>query len=92
MTWRRGSSSTRHEVSIVPRGGTLGYCQCKEPTAATQPTRARYLSEMVKCLSGRAAEEVLLGVGDAGASSDLAKVACQWVPSHNSLTASVAPL
>ena len=34
------------KVSIVPRGGALGYCQTREPRAATARTRAYYLSQV----------------------------------------------
>src|SRR5215216_2303310 len=62
-------------VSIVPRGGALGYVFHLPEEDRFLNTRAELINRMVVALGGRAAEELVFGSITNGASSDLQKVA-----------------
>jgi cell division protease FtsH len=62
-------------VSIVPRGGALGYVFHLPEEDRFLNTRAELINRMVVALGGRAAEELVFGSITNGASADLKKVA-----------------
>jgi cell division protease FtsH len=62
-------------VSIVPRGGALGYVFHLPEEDNFLNTRTELMNRMVVALGGRAAEELVFGSITNGASSDLQKVA-----------------
>jgi cell division protease FtsH len=64
-----------HKVSIVPRGGALGYTLNLPEEDRYLKTREELIDYMTMLLGGRAAEEIVFGAITTGASDDLARVA-----------------
>jgi cell division protease FtsH len=64
-----------HKVSIVPRGGALGYTLNLPEEDRYLKTREELLDYMTMLLGGRAAEEIVFGAITTGASDDLHRVA-----------------
>jgi cell division protease FtsH len=69
-----GTTKT-HRVSIVPRGGALGYVFHLPEEDRFLDTRVELMNQLVVLLGGRAAEELVFGSITNGASDDLRKVA-----------------
>jgi len=69
-----GTTKT-HRVSIVPRGGALGYVFHLPKEDSFLDTRVELMNQLVVLLGGRAAEELVFGSITNGASDDLRKVA-----------------
>jgi cell division protease FtsH len=63
-----------HKVTIVSRGGALGYAMYLPEEDRYLQTKEELIDEMIVALAGRAAEEVVFGRVTNGASSDLEKV------------------
>jgi cell division protease FtsH len=68
-------TSKIQRVSIVPRGGALGYVFHVPEEDRFLSTRAELMNRMVVALGGRAAEELVFGSITNGASADLRNVA-----------------
>jgi cell division protease FtsH len=64
-----------HKISIVPRGGALGYTLNLPEEDRYLKTREELLDHMTVLLGGRAAEEIVFGEVTTGASGDLERVA-----------------
>jgi cell division protease FtsH len=64
-----------HKISIVPRGGALGYTLNLPEEDRYLKTREELIDYMTMLLGGRAAEEIVFGAITTGASDDLARVA-----------------
>ena len=60
-----------HRVSIVPRGGALGYVLHLPEEDRYLDTRAELIDRMIVLLGGRAAEQLVFGSITTGASDDL---------------------
>lgn len=58
-------------VSIIPAGTAGGYTAHRPEEDKTYLTRSQLLEEIMICLGGKAAEEIMLGEVSTGASSDL---------------------
>jgi cell division protease FtsH len=69
-----GTTKTQR-VSIVPRGGALGYVFHLPEEDRHLDTRVELMNQLVVLLGGRAAEELVFGSITNGASDDLRKVA-----------------
>ena len=66
---------TPHKVSIVPRGGALGFAMSLPDEDRYLKTREDLIDRMAVCLGGRVAEQLVFGAVTTGAASDLQKVA-----------------
>src|SRR5690242_512416 len=64
-----------HKISIVPRGGALGYTLNLPEEDRYLKTREELLDHMTVLLGGRCAEEIVFGEVTTGASDDLKRVA-----------------
>jgi cell division protease FtsH len=64
-----------HKISIIPRGGALGYTLNLPDEDRYLKTREELVDYMTMLLGGRAAEEIVFGAITTGASDDLARVA-----------------
>ena len=64
-------SKTIHKVTIVPRGGALGYNLILPSKDRVLVQREELIGELQMLLGGRAAEQVVLGSISTGASGDL---------------------
>ena len=64
-----------HKVSIIPRGGALGYTLNLPEEDRYLKTREELIDYMSVLLGGRAAEEIVFGAMTTGAADDLARVA-----------------
>ncbi len=64
-----------HKVSIVPRGGALGFAMSLPDEDTHLRTREQLIDRMTVCLGGRVAEDLVFGAVTTGAASDLHKVA-----------------
>ncbi len=58
-------------VSIIPSGRAGGYTAHKPDEDKTYQTKAQLMEEIIICMGGRAAEDIVLGEISTGASSDL---------------------
>jgi cell division protease FtsH len=74
MSYLMGVGMELHKVTIVSRGGALGYAMYLPEEDRYLQTKEELIDEMVVALAGRAAEEVVFGRVTNGASSDLEKV------------------
>src|SRR5918992_65664 len=63
-----------HKISIVPRGGALGYTLNLPEEDRYLKSREELIDYMVVLLGGRAAEQIVFGSVTTGASGDLQKV------------------
>jgi cell division protease FtsH len=63
-----------HKVTIVSRGGALGYALYLPEEDRYLQTKEELIDDMIVALAGRAAEEVVFGRVTNGASNDLEKV------------------
>ena len=66
-----GRGMTIHKVTIVPRGGALGYNLYTPTDERVLSTRDDLITRIVVLLGGRAGEEVALGEASNGAGDDL---------------------
>ena len=66
--------STVHKVTIIPRGGALGYNLVLPTAERVLARRDDLISDLIMILGGRAAEQVALGTISNGAAGDLQKV------------------
>jgi cell division protease FtsH len=66
-----GRGMTIHKVTIVPRGGALGYNLYTPTDERILSTRDDLITRIVVLLGGRAGEEVALGEASNGAGDDL---------------------
>jgi cell division protease FtsH len=64
-----------HKVSIVPRGGALGFAMSLPEEDRYLKTRQDLIDYMTVCLGGRVAEQLIFGAVTTGAANDLQKVA-----------------
>jgi cell division protease FtsH len=64
-----------HKISIVPRGGALGYTLNLPEEDRYLKTRDELVAYMTVLLGGRAAEQIVFGAITTGASDDLKRVA-----------------
>src|SRR3954462_11130947 len=64
-----------HKISIVPRGGALGYTLNLPEEERYLKTREELIDFMTMLLRGRAAEQIVFGAITTGASDDLKRVA-----------------
>jgi cell division protease FtsH len=64
-----------HKISIIPRGGALGYTLNLPEEDRYLKTREELIDYMTMLLGGRAAEEIVFGEITTGASDDLSRVA-----------------
>jgi cell division protease FtsH len=64
-----------HKISIVPRGGALGYTLNLPEEDRYLKTREELIDYMTMLLGGRVAEELVFGAVTTGASGDLQRVA-----------------
>jgi ATP-dependent metalloprotease FtsH len=62
-----------HKVTIVPRGETQGYMWGIDQEQRPVLARSVLVNQLAMMLAGRAAEELVLGEGGAGAAEDLAR-------------------
>jgi cell division protease FtsH len=74
MSYLMGVGMELHKVTIVSRGGALGYAMYLPEEDRYLQTKEELVDEMIVALAGRAAEEVVFGRVTNGASSDLEKV------------------
>src|SRR5690606_10675379 len=63
-----------HKISIIPRGGALGYVLQLPVEDRYLITRAELIDRVTMILAGRAAEEIVFGEPSTGAQDDLEKV------------------
>ncbi|HEX6990114.1 MAG TPA: cell division protein FtsH, partial [Bacillota bacterium] len=63
-----------HKISIIPRGGALGYVLQLPIEDRYLVTRAEIVDRVTMALAGRAAEEIVFGEPSTGAHDDLEKV------------------
>ena len=66
-----GRGMTIHKVTIVPRGGALGYNMYLPTDERVLATRDDLITRIVVLLGGRAGEQVALGEVSNGAGDDL---------------------
>ncbi len=66
--------SAVHKVTIIPRGGALGYNLVLPTAERMLARRDDLISDLIMILGGRAAEQVALGAISNGAADDLRKV------------------
>lgn len=78
MAWILPLGSTVNKISIIHRGGALGYTQII-PEERYTSTRQHILDEVCIGLAGRAAEEIVMGNIGNGAVSDLRRVRLMFV-------------
>jgi cell division protease FtsH len=69
-----GASSGMQKVTIVPRGGALGYVLNLPEDDRHIATREELLAQITVLLGGRAAEQVIFGRISTGAGNDLERV------------------
>ena len=62
-----------HKVTIVPRGGALGYCTSVGDRDRVILSRTAMIDEMAGTLGGRVAEQLVFGEPGSGAGNDLQK-------------------
>jgi cell division protease FtsH len=74
MSHLMGASLELHKVTIVSRGGALGYALYLPEEDRYLQTKEELVDDMIVALGGRAAEEVVFGRVTNGASNDLEKV------------------
>jgi cell division protease FtsH len=74
MSHLMGSGLDLHKVTIVSRGGALGYAMYLPEEDRYLQTKEELVDDMIATLAGRAAEEVVFGRVTNGASNDLEKV------------------
>ena len=65
------STNKVDRISIIPAGTAGGYTAHRPEEDASYMTRSQLIEEIMVCLGGKAAEEILLGEVSTGASSDL---------------------
>ena len=63
-----------HKISIVPRGGALGYVVNLPDEDSYLKTREELIDQMAVLLAGRVAEQIVFGEVTTGASNDLQRV------------------
>ncbi|MDP9344489.1 MAG: AAA family ATPase [Actinomycetota bacterium] len=63
-----------HKISIVPRGGALGYVVNLPDEDSYLKTREELVDQMAVLLGGRVAEQIVFGEVTTGASNDLQRV------------------
>jgi cell division protease FtsH len=74
MSHLMGAGLDLHKVTIVSRGGALGYAMYLPEEDRYLQTKEELVDDMIATLAGRAAEEVVFGRVTNGASNDLEKV------------------
>lgn len=64
-----------HKVTILPRGGALGYTSMVEEEDKLSQTRANIIAQIDVAMGGRAAEEIRYGIDNltSGCGGDLAR-------------------
>ena len=65
------STNKVDRISIIPAGTAGGYTAHRPEEDTSYMTRSQLIEEIMVCLGGKAAEEILLGEVSTGASSDL---------------------
>ena len=65
------STNKVDRISIIPAGTAGGYTAHRPEEDTSYMTRSQLVEEIMVCLGGKAAEEILLGEVSTGASSDL---------------------
>jgi cell division protease FtsH len=63
-----------HKVTIVPRGGALGYVWLKDEDEKMIHSRSQLINQMAMGFGGRASEELVIGEPGSGAGADLAQL------------------
>jgi cell division protease FtsH len=74
MSHLMGAAMELHKVTIVARGGALGYALYLPEEDRYLQTKEELIDAMIVALGGRAAEEVVFGRVTNGAANDLEKV------------------
>lgn len=71
VNWMLPYTDTVHKVTIVPRGGALGYMMALPGEDKISKSKEEYISDMQVLLAGRAAEEIVFGDVTTGAGNDI---------------------
>jgi cell division protease FtsH len=71
VNWVLPHTDIVHKVTIVPRGGALGYMMALPGEDKISKSKDEYISELQVLLAGRAAEEIVFGDITTGAGNDI---------------------